>query len=158
MLHRIRKSISQLDFLGHSYFFPELAFSDTAKERNDLLNTSWKRLFTWRRWKLSLSALALCLLLEMVFRLIGAYIRPWLPGAFDNFATRVSFAALKGGILGLAVFWLLSKNIRMELRKEMSARGYKVCMGCGYNLRGLESPQCPECGTDCPADQSIISA
>lgn len=28
----------------------------------------------------------------------------------------------------------------------MSAESERCCLGCGYNLRGLETPRCPECG------------
>ena len=42
--------------------------------------------------------------------------------------------------------WILYRN-----RKEIAGR----CRSCGYNLRGLSEPRCPECGT--PFDQNLVA-
>ena len=40
-----------------------------------------------------------------------------------------------------------SKQMRIRVRQQLQKQGIKVCMYCGYDLRGQEDPRCPECGT-----------
>ena len=37
--------------------------------------------------------------------------------------------------------------MRVFLRRYLSEQGIPVCQKCGYDLRGLETSRCPECGT-----------
>ncbi len=39
------------------------------------------------------------------------------------------------------------KQIRRNLRQQLSDRRQAICVPCGYNLTGNESGICPECGT-----------
>lgn len=38
--------------------------------------------------------------------------------------------------------------VRDELRKLLNARGVHPCRGCAYDMAGLATTICPECGTD----------
>jgi hypothetical protein len=38
--------------------------------------------------------------------------------------------------------------------KQLLKRGAVLCPTCGYNLKGLTDPRCPECGTDIDAAAS----
>ena len=38
------------------------------------------------------------------------------------------------------------KRIRTRLRERLNAAGIRVCMTCGYSLRGINEGRCPECG------------
>lgn len=52
------------------------------------------------------------------------------------------------GLLGLIHWAATAKLRRRYLREALNRRGVRVCVQCGYSLRGL-SPQadrCPECG------------
>jgi len=51
-------------------------------------------------------------------------------------------AAFGAGWLGLAVAWLfIARRAGRQLR-----RSGRCCLKCGYDLRGLPEPRCPECG------------
>lgn len=50
-------------------------------------------------------------------------------------------AALTGN-RGRAVLWRL-----LTLRPDLPQRVITECVHCGYSLRGLTEPRCPECGT-----------
>jgi hypothetical protein len=58
-------------------------------------------------------------------------------------------------IVSVAVLWLTRTTIvNTQLgplyRRELRARGYDICIQCGYWLRGLgdEVKNCPECGAE----------
>lgn len=42
-------------------------------------------------------------------------------------------------------FWL-RPMLRRNLRQQLTDRGVAICLHCGYDLRGLTSDYCPECG------------
>lgn len=54
-------------------------------------------------------------------------------------------------ILGHRVFfgWHIGRSLRLRL----NAHGKPVCMGCGYNLVGNVSGQCPECAAVVPPER-----
>lgn len=51
----------------------------------------------------------------------------------------------------IALIWLgkrlFAAKLVRQVRLELRARGFRVCMRCGYWLRGVAEPTCPECGT-----------
>lgn len=48
----------------------------------------------------------------------------------------------------LSYGWVFNRVLQKRLRAA-AVRG-AVCFGCGYDLTGLTSPKCPECGTEIP--------
>lgn len=44
------------------------------------------------------------------------------------------------------LMWLSRGRIRRELRQQLIDAGFAICGPCGYDLRGLTEPRCPECG------------
>jgi hypothetical protein len=58
---------------------------------------------------------------------------PWLAAAFASYAAAMAAYTLAAGPLG-----------RTRL---FGYRGPTCCGSCGYQLRGLNEPKCPECGT-----------
>ena len=40
------------------------------------------------------------------------------------------------------------RSLRKFLRRRLTERGIPICLKCGYDLRGLTEPRCPECGAD----------
>ncbi len=46
---------------------------------------------------------------------------------------------------------LIRHSVQAALREELARRGIPVCLNCGYNMRGLLEPRCPECGQRCDA-------
>jgi hypothetical protein len=59
----------------------------------------------------------------------------------------------------LAVFgtWPLVAGARFALRRRRLRHRRKLglCLHCGYDLRGSESPRCPECGTTRSAGEPL---
>jgi len=52
-------------------------------------------------------------------------------------------------VFGLPVAWLLwADRSRLHRMESWLDQGVPVCLACGYPLRGLDSPACPECGAD----------
>ena len=41
---------------------------------------------------------------------------------------------------------VLSGKIRKSLRRQLLEAGVPICLKCGYDIRGLSTPRCPECG------------
>ena len=54
-----------------------------------------------------------------------------------------------GVLLGIAASVLLLRRSRRQRYAELKEREKieRRCARCGYDLRGLELPRCPECGT-----------
>ena len=42
--------------------------------------------------------------------------------------------------------WQLCNPMRKHLREQLIARGVPICLRCGYDVKGLAKPRCPECG------------
>ncbi len=59
-------------------------------------------------------------------------------------------AGVMGGVGGVCAvegaFLFSRKRIRTRLREKLNAAGIRVCMRCGYSLRGSNEGRCPECG------------
>lgn len=55
--------------------------------------------------------------------------------------------SLSAGAVVYATIWVSRRKIRRYLREQLVKKGVSVCLECGYQLRGLVEPRCPECGT-----------
>jgi hypothetical protein len=69
------------------------------------------------------------------------------------------------GAMGWAVLWLgavtlVWRETHAERAARLRAMGTDAiaCPHCGYNLTGLKSTQCPECGTQYTTDQLVAAA
>lgn len=61
--------------------------------------------------------------------------------------------AIRTAVLSLAVAaplalvgWIVDRPLRRRFAVELARR--ELCFGCGYNLHGVASDTCPECGLD----------
>ncbi len=52
-----------------------------------------------------------------------------------------------GALLGCFLVWMLGMYVAMRLVDNVVVVG-ESCRQCGYHLRGLTEPRCPECGTE----------
>lgn len=130
---------------------PEILFLDSAAERGRVSNRAllafWRRPATWISTLCYVGAatyLVLCLLKPTV-----ALARA-LPGNADV-KKEVGIAFLLIPVLCLGPLLLLQfrRWMRGFLRDYLNEHGMPICRKCGYDLQGLDSPACPECGTPC---------
>ncbi|MCH8852005.1 MAG: hypothetical protein IID41_05065 [Planctomycetes bacterium] len=49
--------------------------------------------------------------------------------------------------MGCFLVWMLGLYVAMRLVDTVVVVG-ESCRQCGYHLRGLTEPRCPECGTE----------
>lgn len=52
---------------------------------------------------------------------------------------------LVGGV-PIWVTFVFRRRMRTSLRRELALYGHPICVRCGYDVRGLTEPRCPECG------------
>ncbi len=43
-------------------------------------------------------------------------------------------------------FFFVHRERRRWVRRGMNALGHPTCVGCGYDLSGIDDERCPECG------------
>jgi hypothetical protein len=83
---------------------------------------------------------------------VPSQILPNLSGA-DQFG--LSFTIVGASVFGLAMGWyLLFRGRRVHAWLLAGLRD--ACGGCGYNLRGLKTDRCPECGTSVRPSECAI--
>ena len=122
--------------------YPELGLVEDREERHRIFKTAERKLFrNWRAWVVALPVTTLVILLMNEGRLIlqsTPYFTPWL-------ALLLFFFAMLAYISFVSTF-VFVKPMRQSIRKQLLERGIPVCRNCGYYLRGLPEPRCPECG------------
>ena len=59
------------------------------------------------------------------------------------------------GCFTLLYIWLLRTRVRKSLRRLLLEDGIPICLKCGYDIRGLSTPRCPECGEE--FDPALLS-
>lgn len=96
-------------------------------------------------WDLA-AGIILTVLGAMAGWLAGHYAIRLAPFALPRYAADI--ARMLGIVTGLVVTtrllhrWGTARDLRVKLLEA----GVPVCLGCGYNLRGLKAARCPECG------------
>ncbi len=127
-----------------SVAYPELRQFDSDLQRARAL---------WRA-KLSSGLLLFLLVYAMLVAALGLsrdrIFRPLLRPM--TLVPQVEAAVILGAKLSavvggpIAYYFLTRGRIRRSLRAALAARGVPVCVPCGYDLRGLATRRCPECG------------
>jgi len=124
------------------FFFPELRLFENDVRRTDAFQAaSWGLLLTGRSLGLLVAALALwkAMLMPVVEYGSGARI-PCCGSA-------VMYLALALVAAEFGTSWVWRRRIRQSLCAQLGELGIPVCAECGYSLRGLSEPRCPECGS-----------
>lgn len=125
---------------------PELLFYEQDEQRWELLQSGYRR-YLRRNWGRRIVALALfTLLLNVATRYALQPLSGFLLRHIPPIAYQVLVASVAGTIFGTLFSLWIVKGMRSELRAELLARGFAICLGCGYDLRGMPGGRCPECG------------
>lgn len=129
--------------------YPELTLFPNDEDRIKSLKQCAKGLnWQWFRrpwfWAITIGYGVLGMVLPaLITRALAAW---GMPGGFRWWVQMIPSMMLGAGF-GLAFQYLYRKPIQLALRKLLNDRGTPICMECGYDLRGLPEPRCPECGT-----------
>ncbi|MCO6436896.1 MAG: hypothetical protein J5J06_07400 [Phycisphaerae bacterium] len=123
--------------------YPELDRVPDAKERRAIRRKAFRSCLKSPRVVASILAFSFGGSLLMVF--LQGQLSESLP--VGGRVTSKFIAAFVAVWIAQRVFLRLGDGpIRRAIRQIMTERGYPTCVQCGYNLTGLESPRCPECG------------
>ena len=124
----------------------ELAVLDSDEERKKAVKEARRRLgWDWRWWAaiplfVFGSEIVVVIIPHWLFDRAG--LRGTLPHRIFEWVDTFVFAL----VFVLAPAWLYRNLARKKLRQYLVGQGYKVCLGCGYDLRGQTEARCPECG------------
>lgn len=141
---------------------PELAYFDTLEDKHKVFEAACKPLRA--RVFLFIAAPLACVIGPGVLILLRTDWARSLLMSLESQRTQIVTALLgASSVLILAVFGLAAcafctfrGRIRTSLRRELSKRGFAVCVVCGYDLRGGASGCCPECGAElAPSDHPL---
>lgn len=127
--------------------FTDPQYKLSRRDQHRLSMAAHKKYLSWRRfWGYSLVVIA------MPFGLAFVYGRPavldWLGLTGQTSAHTWAFA-----VVSLLVWpysaWAYRTLYIKPVRRAMRDHGYDLCVGCGYELRGLgdKLERCPECGS-----------
>lgn len=122
--------------------FPELD-QISESDRESVWKTAWSE-----GGLRPISALILLITVVAFFAcqvILSRWPASWSPGGVGNAVMRAM--AYGGASIGLLPCGFLFQNrIGRAIRAELNRRGYPVCVPCGYVLRDLPAPRCPDCG------------
>jgi len=130
--------------------YPELRFFKSRDELKEVKRAFRKIAFKDRRARLLILTLIAtsAALFIFVFEWLNSFgLAQWLV-----FLINTLFWAIVGGCAG---FFIWHRPYIRFVRQYLQDRGVAVCLRCGYDLRGLTEPRCPECGE--PFDESFIN-
>jgi hypothetical protein len=71
-------------------------------------------------------------------------VSPWRAPGGGSGAAIVAWVIALGAVA--AVVWTWRRGVIRRLRDKLIESGVPVCRACGYPMRGLDAPRCPECG------------
>jgi hypothetical protein len=124
-----------------SRLFPELDFLP-PEEQGAAFQTAYGRLM--RRPRFWLAMILVPAALATALTLLGVVVARVFP--IDKTLRTGIIGGVVGGSVAGAVHVLFRRPIRKDLRTGLVARGIPICIPCGYDLRGQQTPRCPECG------------
>lgn len=127
------------------WLYPEIErFESAAAAQVALTRASTRVMRTLRFWIGGVLVLALAAAWGVLTPVWVAWLRGG--GWVGVIAAALGIGAVQGLVFGLGFQLMLRGPTRRALRAELCDRGVPLCVSCGYDLRGLRSPRCPECG------------
>ncbi len=114
-------------------------FVERRMNEHAMRNTAFRVLFV-----------AMLIVTPLAAIFVGGFVADWL----QSLGLGRIPAALIGPptVAALCVLFFISLAWRMyikPLRRALRDIGREVCEHCGYDLREIETTNCPECGADC---------
>jgi len=125
-------------------FYPELALFESPEEARRTKYEFYRRSLWW--W-------VYIVILILVTAIFGFWLWYEALARFRPWVSLLILVLIGGTVGGGSAHWLFSKPFQQHLRKRLLDRGVKVCMACGYDLRGQTECRCPECGTPFESSQ-----
>jgi hypothetical protein len=139
--------------MGQGYkerIIPELRLLETRKDRDEVWKVCHRGFMkTPRVWVAIIAPwVPLACTLGLAKHLVRQFFPGWPLGRAPWLFSIMPSSAYMGLALGLGSLLLRGDRLRRIAiaRQELNRRGIPVCLECGYDLRGLVGPRCPECG------------
>ncbi len=120
-------------------------------ERGRVLSRAMDTRQIKRQMNLSLAVLTVVLFVTADY--LNDILRSMFPSYFWTRTLICGFVLL--GLCFWVVAWPYRTRIRRNFRQELVRDGFPICVPCGYDLRGLAEPRCPECGA--PFDEQLLN-
>lgn len=127
---------------------PEFERIETEEVRREVASIAQRRV----GWKRTFATGIVVNLLVV----LGVNVVLWALGLLQPLVHRSPSVVSTGAIIGIqtvcffaaqmaaALIW--RRRYRIAVRQLLKERGIATCVPCGYDLRHIESPRCPECG------------
>jgi len=135
--------------------WPELLLIVDARERFELFQRAHARFQAsspfWWRWV----PLAIGVNFILVMRVVDWAVRKNVHGSVAEVLSFLMLLVILVPLASVPGWWLIRHRLRPFLAAELATRGFIVCARCGYHLKGLADPRCPECGT--PFDPGLLT-
>ncbi|NOX59372.1 MAG: hypothetical protein GXP29_11015 [Planctomycetes bacterium] len=117
--------------------FPELALIEDLDKRNEVVSEASRHLV--------LPQFIIGLLQNMVIIFFVFNRLAVLDGKYYYLPSIVCITFL-ARLFAPLPFAIRGKKFRRTLRERINEFGAPICLECGYQLKGLAKPRCPECG------------
>jgi len=124
-----------VDPIHYAAYVPEIARFADKRSRIDAFREAFR--YAANRSLMAWAAFPLAILLALGVRQYSMALPRTL---------RILMIVIIVGLFLATVLTAIRKRLRHHLRKQLVARGELICIDCGYDLRGLTTDRCPECG------------
>ncbi len=123
------------------WLFPELTLFESDSERD----SAWKKSFPGKLGYLLMVVVMLSV--EGIMLVLRRASSAHFPELASSYASKMVALGVGASLGGLATLVIMGSMIRRNLRTQLVKHNVKICVECGYDLRSLTEPRCPECGT-----------
>lgn len=125
--------------------YPELRLFASSDEATAAIHEA--RMGIWRSPRVWLRAVAwLCVPVVTAVSVVAIVRLFWQQVPRTRSALPVIVSIITALVSSLGLRFAFRGPVRRALRVELCKRGVPVCVPCGYDLRGLQTRRCPECG------------
>ena len=136
--------------------YPELAVCDTTAEQAEVARICSDRAYGALRGRFAIALGLIAALTAVTIRYaLWPALSKAMPDLIDPEPSGVALAAVVGAFLFAAHRMFMAPRLQREIRRELAARGYRLCIHCGYDLRGQTELRCPECGLAFPPPKKM---